>query len=73
LVVTNKAIFDFDKLSGEMTLKTLHPGISFEEVQADVSWSLKTAPDLQETPPPTSEELRIMREDLDPTGIYTGR
>jgi glutaconate CoA-transferase subunit B len=56
-----------------MTLKTLHPGIALEEVQAEVSWPLKTAADLQETPPPTLEELRIMREELDPTGIYTGR
>lgn len=73
LVVTNKAIFSFDEQSGEMTLKTLHPGITFEEVQAEVSWPLETAPDLQETPPPTPEELRIMREELDPAGIYTGR
>jgi glutaconate CoA-transferase subunit B len=73
LVVTNKAIFGFDEQSGEMTLETLHPGITFEEVQAEVSWQLKTAPDLKETPPPTPKELRIMREELDPDGIYTGR
>ena len=73
LVVTNKATFSFDRKTGEMVLKTLHPGITVEEVQAEVSWPLKTAPDLGETPPPTQEELRIMREELDPEGIYTGR
>jgi glutaconate CoA-transferase subunit B len=71
LVVTNKAIFTFDQDTGEMVLSTLHPEITFEEVQEDVSWELKSAPDLGTTPPPTREELRIMREELDPDGIYT--
>jgi glutaconate CoA-transferase subunit B len=73
MVVTNKATFAFDQQTGEMVLKTLHPGISVDEVQAEVSWPLKTASDLGETPQPTPEELRLMREELDPSGIYTGR
>jgi glutaconate CoA-transferase subunit B len=73
LVVTNKAIFHFDDESREMMLQSLHPGATFEEIQAEVSWPLKCAPELGETPPPTSEELRIIREDLDPDGIHTGR
>lgn len=71
LVVTNKAIFTFDSDTGEMILSTLHPGVTFEEVQEGISWELKSAPNLGETPPPTAEELRIMREELDPDGIYT--
>ena len=73
LVVTNKAVFGFGKDSKEMTLQSLHPGVTFEDVQAEISWPLKSVTDLQETSPPTMEELRIMREELDPDGIYTGK
>ena len=73
LVVTNKAVFGFDKDSNEMALKSLHPGVTFDEVQAEVSWPLKRLPEVEETSLPSMEELRIMREDLDPDGIYTGR
>jgi glutaconate CoA-transferase subunit B len=73
LVVTNKANFVFDADSSEMVLQSLHPGVTFEEVQAEVSWPLKSVSALEETLPPTPEELRIMREELDPEGIYTGR
>jgi len=73
LVVTNKANFVFDTDSREMVLHSLHPGVTFDEVQAEVSWPLKHSASLEETSPPTAEELRIMREELDPGGIYTGR
>jgi glutaconate CoA-transferase subunit B len=41
-----------------------------ESVLGEVGWKLRIAPDLRETEPPTSEELRILREELDPQGIY---
>lgn len=73
LVVTNKANFIFDQDSREMVLQSLHPGVTFEEVQAEVSWPLQRVSALEETSPPTAEELRIMRQELDPDGMYTGR
>jgi glutaconate CoA-transferase subunit B len=71
LVVTDKAIFHFGEGGGEMALASLHPGVEFEEVQAEVGWPLKVDPELQTTPPPTDEELRIIREELDIEGLYT--
>lgn len=73
LVVTNKAIFGFEEKSNEMVLQSLHPGVTFDEVQAEVSWPLKATTELEETLPPTAKELRMMREELDPDGIYTGK
>ena len=73
LVVTNKANFVFDPQSREMVLHSLHPGVRFDEVQAEISWELKSISNPGETLPPTEDELRIMREELDPDGIYTGR
>jgi glutaconate CoA-transferase subunit B len=67
LVVTDRCVFRFN---GEMVLESLHPGVSLAEVQADISWKLKVASDLAETEPPTEEELRLLREELDPQGLY---
>ncbi len=71
LVVTDLAIFDFDRQTGEMTLVSLHPGVTVEQVQAEVSWSVRVASDLRTTEPPSAEELRLIREELDPHGMYT--
>jgi len=73
LVVTDKAILRFDRETGEMYLSSVHPGVSVEEVQAGVGWPLKVAPDLAVTEPPTAEELRLIREELDPGGAYTSK
>ncbi len=73
LVVTDKAILGFDEVTGEMQLQSLYPGITKEEVQEGIGWQLKVADNVTTTEPPTDEELRIIREDLDPDGIYSGK
>jgi glutaconate CoA-transferase subunit B len=70
LVVTDKCVFGFDEETREITLETLHPGVTLAEVQEVVAWELMVAPDLAETEPPTGEELRLLREELDPQGLY---
>jgi glutaconate CoA-transferase subunit B len=69
-VITDMGIFRFDEGTREMALSSLHPGCSVEAVQEQVSWPLQVADDLAETEPPTPHELRIMREELDPSGRY---
>jgi glutaconate CoA-transferase subunit B len=71
LIVTDKATFRFAADTGEMYLSTVHPGVTVEEVQAEVSWPLKVGRHLQVTEPPSVEELRLIREQLDPGGAYT--
>ena len=72
-VVTDKCVFRFDEATQEMTLVSLHPGVPLAKVQAEVGWELKVAQYLRETEPPTAEELRLLREELDPQGIYVKR
>ena len=72
VVVTGLGVYRFDDATGEMYLATIHPGVSLAQVRENTSWELKVADDLAETPPPTDEELRMIREDLDPEGAYTG-
>jgi glutaconate CoA-transferase subunit B len=67
-VITDRCLLGFE--DGEMVLERLHPGVSLEEVQAAVGWELRLSPHLGVTEPPTDEELRILREELDPQGIY---
>jgi glutaconate CoA-transferase subunit B len=69
-VITDMGIFRFDEKTREMVLTTLHPGCSVEAVQEQMGWPVCVADDLVETEPPTLEQLRIMREELDPTGRY---
>jgi glutaconate CoA-transferase subunit B len=70
LVVTDKCVFDFDEEDREMVLASLHPGVELAEVQAEVGWDLKVAAGLSETRPPTEGELRLLRAELDPQGLY---
>lgn len=71
LVVTDKAIFTFSADTGEMVLSSIHSGVTVEEVQAEVGWPLKVADDLEVTREPEVEELRLIREELDPEGIVS--
>ena len=68
-VVTDLGLMEPNE-SGEMVLTALHPGATAEQARANTGWDLKVAPDLRATPPPSPEELRILRQDLDPQGIY---
>jgi glutaconate CoA-transferase subunit B len=70
LVVTDLALLDFDNDDREMQLVSLHPGVTLDQVRAAVGWDLRTSSRLTETPPPTETELRLLREELDPNGLY---
>jgi glutaconate CoA-transferase subunit B len=69
-VVTDLGVWHFDE-TGEMRLDAVHPGVGIDDIRASVAWEPRLAPTLGETPPPTPEELRIIREELDPEGAYT--
>jgi glutaconate CoA-transferase, subunit B len=56
-----------------MRLEAVHPGVTVEEVRAATGFELKVAADLATTPDPTPEELRLVREELDPDGVYVKR
>jgi glutaconate CoA-transferase subunit B len=54
-----------------MRLDSLHPGATLDEVRATIAWEPKISASLATTPEPTAEELRLVREELDPGGVYT--
>ncbi len=68
-VVTDIGILEPDK-NGEMVLAALHPEKTAEQAKENTGWDLKVAKDLRTTDMVTDNELRILRNDLDPDGIY---
>ena len=52
-----------------MRLISYHPGVTPERIQKRTGFELEIAPSLHETPPPTPEELHLLREKIDPLGI----
>jgi len=70
VVVTDLGIYHFDE-NGEMRLDSIHPGATIEQVRDTIGWDPKISDTLAVTPEPTPEELRLIREVLDPDGAYT--
>ncbi len=70
VVVTDLGIYHFDD-DGEMRLDSLHPGATLEKARGTIGWPLHVADTIATTPPPTDDELRLIREKLDPGGVYT--
>jgi glutaconate CoA-transferase subunit B len=71
VVVTDLGVYHFDD-DGEMRLDTIHPEHTLDDVHEAMEWSVRVSPDLGHTPPPSDEELRLMREVLDPERRYLG-
>jgi glutaconate CoA-transferase, subunit B len=70
VVVTDLGIYHFDD-QGEMRLDSLHPGATIEQAREAIGWDLKVASAVATTPAPSDEELRLIREELDPGRAYT--
>jgi glutaconate CoA-transferase, subunit B len=70
IVITDRAILNFDNAEREMQLNALYPGITEKNVREEVGWSLRLAVKIEEVSAPSVEELRLIREDLDPSGMY---
>jgi acyl CoA:acetate/3-ketoacid CoA transferase beta subunit len=66
-LVSNLGEFDF--VSGRMRLSTIFPGVTKERVHAKTGFELEISEDLLQTEPPSQEELRLLREEIDPLGI----
>ncbi|MFI5198797.1 MAG: CoA-transferase subunit beta [Candidatus Limnocylindrales bacterium] len=69
VVITDLGIYHFDE-AGEMRLDSIHAGASLEQVRETIAWEPKVNPDLGTTPAPTASELDLVRNELDPGGLY---
>ncbi len=69
-VITDMAVLGFDPETRQAALLSIHPGISVQAVQEHTGFPLRTPSPAPETPLPTAEELRLLREEIDPRGVY---
>ncbi len=67
-IVTDLCVLDFEGPEHAVRVRSLHPGVSFDEVQEKTGFPLLKAPNLGETPHPTAEQLTLIRR-LDPHGL----
>jgi glutaconate CoA-transferase subunit B len=68
-IVTDLGIMEPDS-TGELIITALHPGNQVQQMKDNTGWDLKAASEIRITEPPNEDELRILREELDPQGIY---
>jgi glutaconate CoA-transferase, subunit B len=61
-VITDLGVLRPDPRSRELTLTEVHPGVTVEDARAACGWPLQVAGDVRESPPPTEQELRVLRE-----------
>lgn len=59
----------FDFAHGRLRLISIHPGVTAKKVQLKTGFELDIASDLSQTPPPTADEVHLLREVIDPLGI----
>ena len=69
-LITTLGLFRFDRETGEIALAATHPGVTVADVRRETGWPLACLDEVGETPPPTAEELRIIRR-FDPEGFWT--
>ena len=72
-VITNMAVMGYDPETKRMRVESIHKGFTFDDVQENTGFELLKAPEVVETIEPEAEELRILREEVDPNRYIIGR
>ena len=68
-VVSNLGVFDFETPEHVMRLRSVHPGVTVEEIVEATGFALVIPDDVPDTRLPTPEELALIRDVLDPRGL----
>ncbi|MFJ2768606.1 CoA-transferase subunit beta [Streptomyces sp. NPDC087300] len=68
-VVSDLGVFDFATHGHAMRLVSLHPGVTLDQVREATGFELAIPADVPVTRDPTPEELRLIRDVVDPSGL----
>jgi len=71
-LITDKAIFGYDPKSKRMVLESIHPNTTLEDVLSNMNFKPLISDSLTITEPPTAEQVRLIREEIDPERAYAG-
>ena len=69
-VITDLALMSIDKSVGRLRVEKLMPGVSLEQVMDNTGFEPSVASPLATVAKPNDDELRILREEVDPQGVY---
>jgi len=69
-VITDKGVLERDAASGDLVLTGLYPGVEASDVKSSVGWELSSRPRPERLEPPARIDLQLLREVLDPKGLY---
>jgi glutaconate CoA-transferase subunit B len=61
-LITDLALFEPDPVTKEMTVVSIHPGVTRDQIQDNTGWKVSYAAKIAETPSPTQRELDVLRE-----------
>ena len=61
-LITDLALFAPDPESKEMTVVSIHPGVTRAQIQDNTGWPVRYADEVAETPPPNTNELEVLRD-----------
>jgi len=61
-LITDLCIMEPDPKTREMTVVSIHPGVTREQIRENTGWAVKFADEVTETPAPTERELKVLRE-----------
>ena len=68
-VISTLGVLGFDEETKRMKLLAVYPDVSVAQVMENTGFELLVADRVEETEPPSEEELRILREEVDPVGL----
>jgi hypothetical protein len=68
-VVTPLCVLDFDTPDRRARLRSVHPGVAVRDVQEATGFELAVPARVPESEPPSQQELRVLREEVDPLGV----
>jgi hypothetical protein len=71
-IVTTLGVFTFDPVTKEAVVSSRHPGVTVDDIRDNTGWPVRLSAAVHETPPPSDEELAVIRRH-DPDGFWTGR
>jgi acyl CoA:acetate/3-ketoacid CoA transferase beta subunit len=67
-IISNLGTFRLDSKTKKMQLITKHPGVDIEEIKENTSFDLAMSKSIQETEPPTKDQIGLIRDKIDPNG-----
>lgn len=72
-IITDLCVMGFDEKTKAMMIESLHPGVEVDKVRSETGFELIVPDEIGVTSPPSAEELRLLRDEVDPLRLVIGR